>query len=319
MDITTLMPPANLTNRTGGSVADYHAIGIVNATRLRSLMPTDWDWEGKRVLDFGCGTGRTLVHLSAHAPGSELWGCEIDEPSVEWAKEHLSPPMHFLTNREEPPIDLPGDRFDVICAFSVFTHLLDTWAAWLLEMHRLLAVGGYGVFTFLGEAMVEGVAGISWDTDRIGMLRLDAGKPWSVGGPNAIHSEWWLREHWGRLFEIVSVQPYLQPEGHGQGVVVVRKDDRPIPDVADLKALDADDPREVASLELNIELLEKGLSTLWSSEGGAARIEIDHLRAVLGVKDAEIQRLQADARTAHTSTSSTLLSPFRALRSAVRR
>lgn len=317
VNLASLMPPANLSARTGGSEADYHTIGAANATRLRAKLPTDWDWRGKRVLDFGCGTGRTLVHLSVDAPESELWGCEIDEPSIEWAQQNLSPPLHFLTNREEPPIDLPGDQFDVICAFSVFTHLLDSWADWLLEMHRLLVVGGYGVFTFLGEGMIGDMAGMKWDADRIGMLELDAGKPWSVGGPNAIHSEWWLREHWGRLFEVVHIDPYFDMVGRrGQGVVVLLKDDRPIPSVAELKALVPNDPREVASLQLNIELLKQRLAVLWSADIGALRIEIDHLRALLGSPSVE-DSLRAELETVLGSKSWKLTAPLRRLRRAL--
>jgi SAM-dependent methyltransferase len=293
MRLASLMPPAHLSARTGGSDAAYHSIGAANAERLRSLLPQGWDWHGKRVLDFGCGTGRTLVHLLPFAEGAELWGCDIDEPSIEWAQANLSPPLHFVSNSELPPVDLPSGQFDLVFAFSVFTHILETWADWLIEMHRLIAAGGYGIFTFLGEGMINELVGRSWDPARIGMLELDAGKPWSVGGPNAIHSDWWLRAHWGRLFEVLEIEPYRDPSAT-HGIVVLRKDDRPVPDAATLKALEMEDFREIASLQLNIELMKERLAAFWSADAGALRIENDHLRAVLSTKETAIADIRRE-------------------------
>src|SRR3712207_8661275 len=44
---------------------------------------------------------------------------------------------------------------------------------------------------------------------RIGMTVLGYGHPWEAGGPMVLHSEWWIRAHWGRAFEI----DYFQPGG----------------------------------------------------------------------------------------------------------
>ena len=56
------------------------------------------------------------------------------------------------------------------------------------------------------------------------------GRAWDDGGPTVFHSEWWIREHWGRAFDVDSVEErgvMLGPQWNGQGVVVLRKrDDR---------------------------------------------------------------------------------------------
>jgi len=302
------MPPAHLSSRIGGRDADYKTIGAGHASALRSALPSGWDWTGKRVLDFGCGTGRTMVQFADEAQHAELWGCDIDEPSITWAKENLSPPFNFLANADLPPIDLPDGTFDVAYGFSVFTHLLETWTAWLLEMHRLLRVGGYGVFSFLGEGMFRELTGREWDESRVGMIQLDAGRPWSVGGPNALHSEWWLRAHWGRLFEVVHVVPCLDMVNRrSHGVVVVRKDGEGAPTTGELLALEPDERREVASLELNVELLKERSALLWSAEAGATRLENDSLRA-------ELERLRAELERLRQSRSWRLTRPLRRLR-----
>ena len=132
-----------------------------------------------------------------------MWGCDIDAPSIEWLQANLSPPLHVFVNGVEPP--LPGHRrttfFDVVFASSVFTHISDEWARWLVELHRVLRPGGVLLATFLGNGMSDLIAREPWDEDRIGMNVLLQWQGWDDGGPCVLHSPWWLRAHWGRIFD----------------------------------------------------------------------------------------------------------------------
>ncbi len=290
MGEATLLPPAELSARVGGSEADYHQIGAGHVELIRTMLPDDWSWRGRRVLDFGCGTGRTMIQFGPAAAEAELWGCDIDVPSIEWAKQNLSPPLHFVANDELPPIDLPAESFELVYGVSVFTHLVENWSAWLIEMHRLLSVGGLALFSFLGEGMIRDLVGRDWDENRVGMIGLDVGRPWAFGGPNALHSEWWLRKHWGRAFEIVTVRPYTAPENRsGHGWILLRKDDRPAPSREELERLDRDNPREIASLELNLELLKERTASLWAQAGQHTMLYEQSRRSVAA-------RLRAAAR-----------------------
>src|SRR5919204_168855 len=138
------LPPLELMHRVGriedepDVPAAYEAIGRRCRERLERVLPDDWSWEGKRVLDFGCGAGRTLRHFLAEAERGELHGCDIDHASIAWLQEHLAPPLHVFENGELPPLPQPNAYFDLAYAFSVFTHLADHWARWLLELHRVL-------------------------------------------------------------------------------------------------------------------------------------------------------------------------------------
>ena len=86
---------------------------------------------------------------------------------------------------------LPERHFNLVWSTSVFTHLADEWADWLVELHRLLAPGGLLAASLMGESFSEEIAREPWDPDQVGMLALGHGRPWRAGGPMVLHSEWW--------------------------------------------------------------------------------------------------------------------------------
>src|SRR5207244_8192708 len=157
MPTTIPFPPLDLANRVGSlaeadePVALYEELGSAAKATIASVLPEDWSFESKRVLDFGCGAGRTLRHYLDEASNCRVfYGCDIDEPSIVWLREHLSPPFQVFVNGELPPLPLPNASLDLVYAVSVFTHLTDNWSDWLLELHRVLDDEGLLIATFIG-------------------------------------------------------------------------------------------------------------------------------------------------------------------------
>ena len=60
----------------------YEQMGAETKEALLRLLPDDWSFDGKRVLDFGCGAGRTLRHFLSEAEKGEFWGADVDAPSI---------------------------------------------------------------------------------------------------------------------------------------------------------------------------------------------------------------------------------------------
>ncbi len=248
-------PPVELMRRVAplgrddrDAEADYDAAGRDVKRFIVSQLPEDWTWDGKRVLDFGCGAGRVLRHFLPEASEAEFWGSEIDEPSVRWIEQNLSPPLHVVHHGESPPLRAPSGHFDLVYAMSVFTHITDEWSAWLLELHRLLAPDGLLLATFLGPDMIAPLQGERWSDDRIGLNVTRCGTSWAEGGPNTFISPWWLRAHWGRAFEIVRVEPQGYDSGDPRGLhgfCLMRR--RPVEITREeLEAPEPDEPRELS-------------------------------------------------------------------------
>lgn len=211
------------------TLENYLQVGLDSRSDVERCLGPDWKWEGKRLLDFGCGAGRMLRQILDWAEIGEVHGCDLDPPMVEWAQEHLCPPVAGVElNGFDPPLPYPDDHFDVVTAFSVFTHLGVNWADWLLEVRRVLKPDGILIASILDQACAERLSDVPYHEDEVGMSVWAYANPW-IPYVNVLHSHWWIREHWGRAFEILSIEsgsydddPLRAVEIPGQGLVVAR-------------------------------------------------------------------------------------------------
>jgi SAM-dependent methyltransferase len=226
---------------------------------IKSLLPTTLaDLDGKRILDFGCGVGRILRIAAARNAEAEFEGCVIHASSVRWLQKDLEGRARIFQTANWPPLDVSDGHFDLIFAFSVFTHLVDEWSAWLLELRRVLKHDGILIVTVFGPGHTA-FAGEPISEEIIGMNVLYPSASWDIGGPLIAHSEWWLRAHWGRAFTILDLRPG-EPAGpaplFGQGVVVMRKRSGDLTP-EDLEKAEPDELREIAALRQNVASLRR--------------------------------------------------------------
>ena len=299
---TLPFPPFDLLERVGHLVGDdpvdfYDRTGSRQRTVIESMLPDNWSWSRRRVLDFGCGAGRVLRHFAPEAADGEFWGCDIDGPSIEWLTENLCPPFNAQLCSESPSLSQPDGYFDLIYAISVFTHISDNWAGWLLELHRLLAEGGLLLATFLGEGMVDQLFGETWNEEDIGMNALRAGNPWDLGGPTILHSPWWIQAHWGRAFEIVAMRPLTdKEEAGGHGLVLLRRKSVHLT-VQDIERLEPNEPRELSALQHHVDQLRRETLELRRNSEYLEQ-QLDAAAAERGV---QIQQLQDELSRSNDS------------------
>lgn len=112
-----------------GYFAEYK-IALV-ATRLGAKKPG-------RILDFGCGAGRSLPYLDQYFPESELWGYDVSPVSLKIAAERV--PRAKLFSNWDAIADM---HFDAIVAANVFHHIPpDQRLQMLARCRESLSVGG---------------------------------------------------------------------------------------------------------------------------------------------------------------------------------
>jgi SAM-dependent methyltransferase len=71
-----------------------------------------------RILDFGCGSGRSLPYLDQYFPNAELWGYDVSPASLKVAAQRV-PRAKLFSDWD----DIAEIYFDVIFAANVFHHI----------------------------------------------------------------------------------------------------------------------------------------------------------------------------------------------------
>jgi SAM-dependent methyltransferase len=292
-------PPFELAHRVG-TLADtedpwetYERHGRSARAAIEAALGDGWSWQGKTVLDFGAGAGRTLRQFAPEFAAAEFHACDIDATSVRWLDENL-PAVRAFVNEAAPPLDRPDATFDLVYNVSVFTHLIDTWAEWLIELRRVLKPGGLLVVSFMGRNISEWLADLPFDEDRTGMFAWAPGHPWEEGGPMVMHSPWWISDHWGRAFDVVGfVHSGEADPWFLHSLVVLRHPGTPPPSAAEL-ARPGDDPREAPALAHNLEFVLREAAGLRRAFD-AANARAAEIEAVLARRDAELREQDAAA------------------------
>jgi SAM-dependent methyltransferase len=165
------IPPAILRYRVSEllSVSEFLRIGEGCASLIRQRvgdMGIDIG-SAHRVLDFGCGCGRTIGWLLRDC-SAEFHGVDVDRDAVDWCKNHLGG-GNFMANAPIPPLPYPDKYFDVVYCLSVFTHLNESMQdLWIEELSRILKPGGVLLLTIYGKGVTEGL-----DEAAKGLLKLN--------------------------------------------------------------------------------------------------------------------------------------------------
>lgn len=138
------IPPKDVWFGYGGTTEEYLNSGKEHIDKMKQILhSTDFSLEkANRILDFGCAVGRMIRWLVALADKCEIWGVDIGASHVMWCQQNLSPPFNFATVTTIPCLPFEDGYFDFIYCGSVFTHIDYLTDAWLLELRRILRIGG---------------------------------------------------------------------------------------------------------------------------------------------------------------------------------
>jgi SAM-dependent methyltransferase len=148
------LPPANLRFLVAGTRDTDWFIegGKLGADSIAQVLSKNGVCLDKlpAILDFGCGAGRVMRHWR-HLPVTAVYGSDYNHKLIKWCRKNLTF-ASFATNKLEPPLPYEDEKFDLIYALSVFTHLTQPLQmAWMAELKRNLKPGGHLLLTTHGE------------------------------------------------------------------------------------------------------------------------------------------------------------------------
>jgi SAM-dependent methyltransferase len=214
------LPPARLRAQAGPRHADadfFLRSGRRHAELVRGLLDEQGSTiEGfEAILDFGCGCGRVMRHWAALLR-THICGCDINPKMVEWCDAHLSFADVSVTELS-PPLPYADSTFDLVYAFSVFTHLPeDLQHSWMRECFRVLGSGGFLLISTLGEHYLSlgRLTGSERDTFANGrVVVLYEGSP-GTSLCSAYHPAQYVREKLAADFETVAFLPAADDGRH---------------------------------------------------------------------------------------------------------
>jgi len=173
------------------------------------------------ILDFGCGCGRAMRHLSK-LRGPRLYGTDYNPHLIDWCRKAY-PFAEFSVNRMHTFLDYEDGQFDFIYAISVFTHLTEiSQHLWISELRRVLKPGGYLYLTVHGESYLPRLTVKQKETFRSGQGVVIGER---FNGRNvcaAFHPEAYVRLVLAKDFHVADFVP-MGAEDAKQDVFLLRK------------------------------------------------------------------------------------------------
>lgn len=128
---------------------EFEGIGLIELEILKHFGLRAEDY----LIDVGCGSGRLAKPLAGYLKGRYL-GIDVVPALLVHARQLVNrPDWRFET---APGLTIPEDAgaADMVCFFSVFTHLLHEHSfLYLSDARRVLKPGGRIVFSFLDFTM----------------------------------------------------------------------------------------------------------------------------------------------------------------------
>ena len=119
--------------------------------RVKPFIPSD----NLRILEWGCGVARITRHLKDILGNADVVGVDVNPGMIAWNRSNITDAT-FFTVDHSPPMNFLNDRFDLVIAISVLTHIdSNLHEAWLSEITRTLHPGGMFILTTHGTAFLE--------------------------------------------------------------------------------------------------------------------------------------------------------------------
>jgi ubiquinone/menaquinone biosynthesis C-methylase UbiE len=222
-------------------LGDYVFIKRMLQQQGRELSP------GFSVLDLGCASGRVIRHFAAHESNLALYGADINQNNVTWANTYLPDHLTIFQNTVLPQLPLASNSLDLVYGCSLFTHIDDQEATWLLEIYRILKPGGMAFFTIHSERtwsqlnpdhyLFQLFTGRPHQIRELNITEVTADlfsqeMPYErivfaatdvvINNTNVFHSIDYIKRKWGSIFKIVQVIPKAHGE-HQDGILMIKE------------------------------------------------------------------------------------------------
>ena len=257
-------------------------------------------------LEFASGYGRVTRHFPQVMPGFDVTACDIHPEAVRFLR---SIGLAACTSTHSPDDFELGRPFDVIYAFSFFTHMpRSTWTRWLEVLGRHLTPNGLLVVTTHGKTSQDLMAVKSLEPDGFFFHAVSEQKDLSVAEYGNTITTFDFVYHQLALAKLRLVQ--FRESGAGQQDLFLLKRDLSATKPWGAAEGAAEVERVQAELEMVIESDRR--RTMAEKLQATAASEAERLRAK-DMAAAEIDQLRREVNRIYASRSWKVTAPLRAV------
>ncbi len=230
-DSAPIPAPDNRENYLPQDHFGYWLMGHDDYITTRNLAVNNGITSG-RYFDFGGSTGRVFRHFLFQEDVWEVWSSDFNSASVDWNMRHMPTSLKCCLNNYYPNLPLESNYFDLITAFSVFTHLDETEIGWLLELRRIAKPNGIVIVTIANQFTWERRQGNVLRTieqfrpDLLATAVLPSGKhviTFRTDSPyrcTVFTTDDYIRSVWGRYFSVIDI---ISGAHSNQAIVILAK------------------------------------------------------------------------------------------------
>lgn len=149
------LPPEDMRLHVGAkaTASNFLRQGWASSRKVLSLFGEAPD---ATILDWGCGTGRTLRWLLTFPAWKQFYrGVDVDQQAIDWLGKNG---VSGVKACDPASIALPYEANEMggIFSFSVLTHIHPQYfRAWFAELARILRPGALAYLTFNGDRILE--------------------------------------------------------------------------------------------------------------------------------------------------------------------
>lgn len=222
-------PPGPLAERVL-DVSDPRQMALVSLKALHDMLepvsrqrPLE---SFRSVLDWGCGCGVLETFMPRLLPAAEITGIDSDEEAIEWCLRSGLPGT-YRSVPALPPTGLGAGSYDLVLGYSRLPRVgRDDQTAWIAEISRLLASGGYAALTVYGELVRPFIADKrvleELDSEGISEGAVESGRGGAVNGSRPTYqTRTYCMEEYARWLDVVD---YVEGGVNSQqDLVVLRK------------------------------------------------------------------------------------------------
>src|SRR5919206_4361293 len=206
----SMVPPASVVNAVQGrnkaDASTFLGSGYRDMARyIEELAANGHDIARmERMLDFGFGTGRMLLHFLPFS--LERYGCDVNPAAVEWTSKTLGNFAKLQLSAPVPPLPYEDGFFDLVIASAVFTHIpVSAQPSWVAELNRVLKPGGCVLAT------VHDFSKITGRHKKLGWQEKEIDRGLHM---NSYVSPEMLQQIWSGPFEILEVRRFPPRQAH---------------------------------------------------------------------------------------------------------